>query len=233
LFPAMTISASTNLPTRPDRYARDACANSRDGRRYRRNGLSRRPLRRDWPDLEKIARLIPDDPDDRLKTHLADARHVLVRRLDLFSAEKWKNICEASGISAMKTTKAILQRLWIVIAGDAYAVRDQLRPLKQQRRADFAEPHGHGPFRTAFFLRFASPIAVMHATYALRAPAPARSSSCPILGAPRSRPRSPSVSDPRIRRTRRRSFQWGKSPTLPRRAPENLDDLFARELVLR
>src|SRR5207248_1364695 len=34
----------------------------------------------------------------------------------------------------------------------------QPSPLKQQRRANFAEPHGHGPFRTASFLRFASPI---------------------------------------------------------------------------
>jgi hypothetical protein len=33
-------------------------------------------------------------------------------------------------------------------------------PVKQQSRAVFVEPHGHGPFKTACSFRFRSPIAV-------------------------------------------------------------------------
>jgi hypothetical protein len=52
----------------------------------------------------------------------------------------------------------------------------QSRPLKQQRCAGFADPHGHGPFKTASFLRFASPIAAQY-----KSDAPAADSS---LGVP-------------------------------------------------
>jgi len=44
----------------------------------------------DWADVAKIERLIPDDPEDRLKFRLAKATHMLVRRhrtrIDLLAA---------------------------------------------------------------------------------------------------------------------------------------------------
>jgi hypothetical protein len=75
---------------RPKRHARDACAMVAMAGAVAETIFLGERYGGHWADLEKIERLIPEDPEDRLKTRLSDATNMLARRhstrIDLLAA---------------------------------------------------------------------------------------------------------------------------------------------------